>query len=384
MSKKKQNTTQETNLEQGIGNSDSEIRLTENGELEGALGWEDVLSKYDNEKNSIKEANNEKVSLETEEEDYEEETTNNETDTTTTTEDTETTNEPTKTTEEKDGQRLLKETQQSTIQEQQKQSYYTIEELMDLSLDKINPNRLPPALQKIYKSMQADYTRKTQEVAKVKKAAQSILQDVMLKPLGQLPTDVITSITKQADAIVKSQLGDTVDDFDSDYISLKAAVVQELATQYKRQVQTAEVLQRTEQMLRASEPNYVAIEQLALQMIPTLPYARVMEIEQAKQTGNVEPLIQLFEEARSLYYSKMLANQANEQLASGDGNLTRQVKQNTQKQTNTNSKLNPPAVESGGQLDLENAQPKPKVSVRDLAGKSPDQQADLLIKLGLV
>ena len=382
MSKKKQNTTQETNLEQGIGNSDGKIRLTENGDLEGALGWEDVLSKYDNEQNSIKETNNEKVSLETEEEDYEEETTNNETDTTT--EDTETTNESTKTIEEKDDQRLLKETQQSTTQEQQKQSYYTIEELMDLSLDKINPNRLPPALQKIYKSMQADYTRKTQEVAKIKKAAQSILQDVMLQPLRQLPTDVITNITKEADAIVKSQLGDTVDDFDSNYISLKAAVVQELAAQYKRQVQTAEVLQRTEQMLRASEPNYVAIERLALQMIPTLPYARVMEIEQAKQTGNVEPLIQLFEEARGLYYSKMLANQANEQLASGEGNLTRQVKQNTQKQTNTNSKPNPPAVESGGQLDLENAQPKPKVSVRDLAGKSPDQQADLLIKLGLV
>jgi len=281
---------------------------------------------------------------------------------------------------------LLNETQQPTItQEQQKQAFYTIEELMDLSLDKINPNRLPPALQKIYKSMQADYTRKTQEVAKIKKAAQSILQDVMLKPLGQLPQDVITSIAKEADAIVKSQLGDNVDDFDSNYISLKAAVVQDLATQYKRQVQTAEVLQRTEQMLRASEPNYVAIEQLALQMIPTLPYARVMEIEQAKQTGNVEPLIQLFEEARSLYYSKMLANQANEQLASGEINQTQQqIKQNTQKQTYTNSKPNPPAVESGGQLDLENAQPKPRVSARDLAGKSPDQQADLLIKLGLV
>lgn len=384
MSKKKQNTTQEANLEQGIGDSGGEIRLTKNGELEGALGWEDVLSKYDNEQNSIKETNNEKVSNETEEEDYEEETTTiNETDTTTT-EDTETTNESTKTTEEKDDQRLLKETQQPTKQEQQKQSYYTIEELMDLSLDKINPNRLPPALQKIYKSMQADYTRKTQEVAKIKKAAQSILQDVMLKPLEQFPTDVITNITKQADAIVKSQFGDTVDEFDSNYISLKAAVVQELAAQYKRQVQTAEVLQRTEQMLRASEPNYVAIEQLALQMIPTLPHARVMEIEQAKQTGNVEPLIQLFEEARSLYYSKMLANQAAEQLASGEGNLTQQVKQNTQKQTNTNSKPNPPAVESGGQLDLENAQPKPRLSARDLAGKSPDQQADLLIKLGLV
>ncbi len=383
MSKQKQNTIQETNLEQGVENSDGKIRLTENGELEGDLGWEDVISKYDNEQNSIKETNNEKVSLETKEEDYEEETTNNETDTTTT-EDTETTNEQTKTTEEKYDQKLLKETQQTTTQEQQKQSYYTIEELMDLSLDKINPNRLPPALQKIYKSMQADYTRKTQEVAKIKKAAQSILQDVMLKPLGQLPADVITNITKEADAIVKSQLGDTVDDFDSNYISLKAAVVQELASQYKRQVQTAEVLQRTEQMLRASEPNYVAIEQLALQMIPTLPYARVMEIEQAKQTGNVEPLIQLFEEARSLYYSKMLANQANEQLARGEGNLTQQVKQNTQKQINTNSKPNPPAVESGGQLDLENAQPKPRVSARDLAGKSPDQQADLLIKLGLV
>ena len=113
MSKKKQNTTQENNLEQGIGNSDGKIRLTENGDLEGALGWEDVLSKYDNEQNSIKETNNEKVSLETEEEDYEEETTNNETDTTTT-EDTETTNESTKTIEEKDDQRLLKETQQPT------------------------------------------------------------------------------------------------------------------------------------------------------------------------------------------------------------------------------------------------------------------------------
>lgn len=44
--------------------------------------------------------------------------------------------------------------------------------------DKVDPSKLPPELQNIYKSMQADYTRKTQKLAEERRAYERQLQEL--------------------------------------------------------------------------------------------------------------------------------------------------------------------------------------------------------------
>jgi len=357
MEVKQENITQEETLEQGV-KKEGQIFLNENGEVEGDLGWDIAVEEEPqpkeepagDEEDAVEETA-EPEAVETPEESV-------------TAEEEDVSQEPAKKEE-------IKKTQNEEVR------FYTPEELMDTSLDKIDPNRLPPALQKIYKSMQADYTRKTQQAAQLRKAAESIINQTISKPLTELPKDVVEQITKQADLIVKQQLGEDADEFDSNYIAIKATIVQELANNYKKQVQTQEILQRTEQMLRASEPFYETIEKIALDMIPNLPYAKVQEIEYAKSTGNPEPLIQLFEEARKVFYSQQLAGQAQQ-------HYSKQPQQTQQQQKPIVKKPAPPAVESGGQLNLDETSKKPKIKPKDLAGQNVDTQAEMLIKLGLV
>ncbi len=51
---------------------------------------------------------------------------------------------------------------------------YTPEEIAETGLDKLDPKRLPEAMQPYYKSMLADYTRKTQAIAEQRKQAEQV------------------------------------------------------------------------------------------------------------------------------------------------------------------------------------------------------------------
>ncbi|MDD3157019.1 hypothetical protein [Anaeromusa sp.] len=56
----------------------------------------------------------------------------------------------------------------------QAQQPYTPEEVKELGIEKLDPNRIPPELQPFYKSMQADYTRKTQAIKDKERALQTL------------------------------------------------------------------------------------------------------------------------------------------------------------------------------------------------------------------
>lgn len=361
--------------------SGEEIILTENGELQGDLGWDNLFKDDGEEEQATIDASKQKEEEETQQTDEEE---------TQQQQQTQKEEEETKDEEEKETTSDTKKEEEETETKKQKENdsknkYYTPEEIRALGLDKLDPNKLPPELIPFYKSMQADYTRKTQQAAEIRKAAEKIINNVMSQPLGELPQEVVKSITQQADLYVKSQLGDDVDEFDSDYIAMKSLAVQELANQYKKEMQVNQILQQTEAALRQSEPNFEAIEKIALSLIPKLPYEKALEIEQAKATGNPEPLIELFEEARKLYYSNELASKTQAHLNNNqNSNVAQQITQQQQTQTQRKPKEKPPAVEtSGGQFDFEQ-QRKPKINPKDLRGKSTDEQARLLVELGII
>ena len=254
---------------------------------------------------------------------------------------------------------------------QPKDKYYTIEEIKEHGITKLDPNKIPDELKPFYKSMQADYTRKTQQIADLKKEVYSFIDSVAKKPLKDIPQDIANRILEQADSMARQKLGD-VDEFDSNYLALKNLYTQDLVTEYRNSVQKEQVLTATEQILKRLEPNYYAIEQLALQALYNMPFEQANKYIQAKEEGNVEPLLELFETARVMFYSanRNNSNQVNVQ--------TQQIPQQQQPQ----KKQEPPKVEGSGSGEIE--QPKKRISAKDLKNKSIDEQADFLIKLGLV
>ena len=61
-----------------------------------------------------------------------------------------------------DGELKIREPEVREQSEEKK--YYSPDEIKELGIEKLDPNKIPPELVPFYKSMQADYTRKTQAV----------------------------------------------------------------------------------------------------------------------------------------------------------------------------------------------------------------------------
>ena len=77
----------------------------------------------------------------------------------------------------------------------QTQQPYTPEEVKELGIEKLDPNRIPPELQPFYKSMQADYTRKTMAIKDKERALQTLqLQQQPVQP--QTPPTAPESLTQ--------------------------------------------------------------------------------------------------------------------------------------------------------------------------------------------
>ena len=68
------------------------------------------------------------------------------------------------------------------------EGYYTPEEVREIGIEKLDPNRIPEELKPYYKSMQADYTRKTQSVAEQKKELLELAEAMKVsQPKQQAP-----------------------------------------------------------------------------------------------------------------------------------------------------------------------------------------------------
>lgn len=331
--------------EQSITEQESKIFLNDKGELEGDLGWEGADEPEQTEAKDIPDITE---SGEGEEENSEEE---------------EAQEKATATEQEAEDN--------TTVEPENK--YYTLDEIKELGIDKLDPKKIPEELVPFYKSMQADYTRKTQKVADIKKKALELVKQVAVKPLQSLPTDVAQAILQQADSLAKEKLGKDVDEFDSNYLALKSLYAQDLATNYQNQVRVEQALQTAEQMIRATEPNYPAIEQLAIQALANMPHEKVMEIQQAKATGNIEPLLELFETAREMFYA---GHKPQAQQQQQTDTLIQKPKQQARKQ------VIPPVVEGSGTGEIEPK--KPKIKANDLQFKSTEEQAKMLIEMGLI
>ncbi|WP_457641451.1 hypothetical protein [Persephonella sp.] len=283
-----------------------------------------------------------------------------------------------------EGEQPTEEMQESP-QEEQEQKYYTAEEMKELGIDKLDPNKIPPELIPFYKSMQADYTRKTQALAQERKIVENLLDNALSNPaiaqqlmndpnfvqtaqqhpelaqklqaVSQMtqPKNPIDIITEQAKQIVEEQLGEEFDELDPRHITALNLAVQEITQAQAKQT----ALQQKLAEIQASEPHFAEIDALAEQKLMQMPYAEVVKIQTALQNGDIDTVLNFWNEVRKEFYNSQLNRQQAQQPANPE----------------------PPKVEGAGQGNVET---KPAVDVSELGYLDEDSQAQMLIKMGLV
>ena len=283
-----------------------------------------------------------------------------------------------------EGEQPTEETQESP-QEEQEQKYYTAEEMKELGIDKLDPNKIPPELIPFYKSMQADYTRKTQALAQERKLIENLLDNALSNPavaqqlmndpqfiqtaqqhpelaqklqaVSQMtqPQNPIDIITEQAKQYVEQQLGEEFDELNPKHIVALNLATQELLQAQQKQM----TIQQKLAELQASEPHFAEIDALAEQKLMQMPYAEAVKIQTALQNGDMDTVLNFWNEVRKEYYNSTLNNQQQAQTSNPE----------------------PPKVEGAGQGNVET---KPAVDVSELGYLDEDSQAQMLIKMGLV
>ena len=283
-----------------------------------------------------------------------------------------------------EGEQPTEETQESP-QEEQEQKYYTAEEMKELGIDKLDPNKIPPELVPFYKSMQADYTRKTQALAQERKLIENLLDNALSNPAiaqqlmndqnfiqtaqqhpelaqklqavsqmtqSQDPYEIIAEQAKQR---VEMKLGEPFDEFDLRHKVAFDMEVQEITQAYQRQ----SYIQQKLAEIQFNEPHFAEIDRLAEQKLMQMPYAEAVKIQTALQNGDIDTVFSFWNEVRKEFYNSQLNNQQSSQTPNPE----------------------PPKVEGAGQGNVET---KPAVDVSELGYLDEDSQAQMLIKLGLV
>ena len=269
------------------------------------------------------------------------------------------------------------------VEEQQskeeKPNYYTPEEIQEIGIDKLDPNRIPPELLPWYKSMQADYTRKTQALAEERRVLEKVLDKALSHPelakqfmsdpeliaavqnhpelAGKLQAvsqmaqpeqqNPIKSIAEQARKLVEQQFGEEFDEFNPEHMAAFNIAVQQI----QAQVQREQAFQQRITQLKASEPHFEEIDRYAEQKLSQMPYSEAVKIINALQNGDFETVANFWEQCRKEWYSQRLQQQQPQQAPQ------------------------PTQVEPAGQGRVDS---KPKLNPKELAYMSPDEQIEFL------
>ena len=248
---------------------------------------------------------------------------------------------------------------------------YTPEEVAQVGIEKLDPTRIPAELQPFYKSMQADYTRKTQRLAEQQKQfennrpAQSVPQT---PPVQQpKPQEYIKQIADTAIVRAKASLGLAPDEAFDEYNPIhQAAFNIELNNIYSRAAAEQRTRSKWEQLAnnyQQNEPNFAQIDGYCQERLMNLPAKDYLRVRQAVQTGNIPVVQQFIEDSRKEWYAKQ---------------------NGVQTPTPQKAKPKPPVVESGGQGNT-NQQPKrPDFNALRQGNGNMDATTKWLVDNGLV
>ena len=140
---------------------------------------------------------------------------------------------------------------------------YTLEEVRELGIEKLDPKKIPQELVPYYKSMQADYTRKTQKLAEERKSLEKekeeIQEQIKLADMAAqqgIPLQTLNDIRKQASTYVKQQMGDNFDEYDPDVQGIVNQVTTEMTDNYKKKIQAETRVNKVREYLQKNDPEY--------------------------------------------------------------------------------------------------------------------------------
>ena len=249
--------------------------------------------------------------------------------------------------------------EEETQPEQQEEPKYTV---------KINGEDVEVTQEELLRGYmrQSDYTRKTQALADERQR----YEQYMRQPINPHPATNPTTTQEQAEnlnAIAKriaaSNLGlespDDLSELDFDHITAVVEAKQALLNQRNQMMSRERSINNLEAQLRSEEPEYDRIMQGLQERVAELPYREFVKLQNAYQTGNVEPLREMFKSMQKEYYSKA-------------------IKKNEQ----TNRTV--PKVESSGNNPVNQTQPRKKFDFKKLGAMTSDQKAKFLIDMGIV
>lgn len=260
--------------------------------------------------------------------------------------------------------------------------YYTKEEIQKIGIDKLDPKKIPEELVPFYKSMQADYTRKTQKLAEerrkleeAKKEIEKQAKIIEIQAQTNLPADVIRSLLEESKAEIRGMVGEDLDEFDPDVQALVQTRMAEKVFAYKQKQVAQQKLQAAEEYLKQTDPLFAETEQVFKYILQNeLPLKAIEELKVAQEIGDPGPFLQVYNLARE----RVLFAKEQQQVGSEQQKIeasSKAIIQSTQKE--------PPSAESAGGEDPNKVQTK-KITPKDLAGRSAEEQANLLIQMGLV
>ena len=247
------------------------------------------------------------------------------------------------------------------------QAPYTPEEVASLGIEKLDPNRIPPELLPFYKSMQADYVRKTQQLAEMRRMMETPAAPQAPQPQAQ-PGDIADRVCEATVQRACDLMGigrDAFDEYDGKHITFLTMAGQQLmaeATRQKEMQTQAATRQQDYNGLLAkyqqTEPNYEAISAYVDEWLAERPFKEYQGIMETLRSGSMADIeTKVIQEVRKAWYARNGAPQ-------------------TQTPGGT-----PPFVEAG----RPGAVPPSGAAIPVSFGKmSAEEQAQILVKAGLV
>jgi hypothetical protein len=245
---------------------------------------------------------------------------------------------------------------------QEKQKDYTPEEIRDIGLDNLDPKRIPTELLPFYKSMQADYTRKTQALKEKEKSLasqpqQPVEQSEPPQPqmTEQQSRDLFYQAAKERAAEMLGVKADEFDEYDARHMAYLTMASQELYGVATQQLEKQRTIERKKQQysellskVQREEPYYDEINQWSLVYLESLPYKEYSEYMRTFHTGTIEEIEGAIQKIRKAWHRE---------------------------KQGARPKESPPVVETGSN-DVE--EPQRRVTTNTFSRMTAEEKADFL------
>ena len=188
------------------------------------------------------------------------------------------------------------------------QACYSPEEVRATDFDKLDPGRILRELLPWYKSMQAGFTRKTQELAAEKRAVREVLEQARggTQPAAAEAAHkaYVRQVAEAARGQVERYFNEGYDAFNPAHQTAMSLAVQQIYADVARAAGQQEALLGLEAELKGQETNYEAIYEYAKAKVAELQHADYARLQEAFASGDVRTLRTYFEAARRGFYAE--------------------------------------------------------------------------------